>query len=76
MNAFIPSTIHGNPDDGHREWVWSTMAGMKKEYRIYKNMMGTVLLQYNLFNRYYKAPYVDRLNSRIGFEYKWKKKKK
>jgi hypothetical protein len=76
MNTFIPSTIHGNPDDGHREWVWSTMAGMKKEYRIYKNLMGTVLLQYNLFNRYYKAPYVDRLNSRIGFEYKLKKKKK
>jgi hypothetical protein len=76
MNTFIPSTIHLNPEDGEREWVWSTMVGMKKEYRIYKNLMGTVLLQYNLFNRYYKAPYVDRLNSRIGFEYKLRKKKK
>jgi hypothetical protein len=72
MNTFIPATIHGNADDGHREWVWSTMAGMKREYRIYKNLMGTVLLQYNLFNQYFKTPYVERLNSRIGFEYRLK----
>lgn len=76
MNTFVPSTLRGNPDTGHREWVWSFMTGIKKEYRIYKNLKGTALLQYNLFNRYYKAPYVDRLNSRIGFEYTLKKKKK
>ena len=50
------------------------MTGLKKEYKIYKNLKGTALIQYNLFNRYYKAPYVDRLNSRIGFEYVLKKK--
>ena len=76
MNSFVPSTLHGNPDSGHREWVWSCMTGIKKEYKIYKNLKGTALIQYNLFNRYYKAPYVDRLNSRIGFEYTLKKKKK
>lgn len=76
MNTFVPSAIHGNPDTGQREWVWSTMTGIKKEYKIYKNLKGTALIQYNLFNRYYKAPYVDRLNSRIGFEYMLKKKKK
>lgn len=69
MNSFIPSTLRGNPDTGHREWVWSVMTGIKKEYKIYKNLKGTALIQYNLFNRYYKAPYVDRLNSRVGFEY-------
>lgn len=74
MNTFVPSTLHGNPDTGRRERVWSCMTGMKKEYRIYKNLKGTALIQYNLFNRYYKAPYVDRLNSRIGFEYMLKKK--
>ena len=74
MNSFVPSTLHGNPDAGHREWVWSCMTGLKKEYKIYKNLKGTALIQYNLFNRYYKAPYVDRLNSRIGFEYVLKKK--
>jgi Skp family chaperone for outer membrane proteins len=76
MNTFVPSTLVGNPDTGEREWVWSFMTGIKKEYRIYKNLKGTALIQYNLFNRYYKAPYVDRLNSRIGFEYVIKARKK
>ena len=75
MNSFVPSTLRGNPDTGQREWVWSFMTGLKKEYKIYKNLKGTALIQYNLFNRYYKAPYVDRLNSRIGFEYVLKKRK-
>lgn len=73
MNSFVSSTLRGNPDSGQREWVWSFMTGIKKEYKIYKSLKGTALIQYNLFNRYYKAPYVDRLNSRIGFEYVFKK---
>lgn len=76
MNAFVPSVITGNPEIGNREWVWGMMTGMKKDYKIYKNLMGTVLIQYNLFNPKYRAPYADRLNSRIGFEYKLKKKPK
>lgn len=76
MNAFVPSTIVGNPDTGEREWVWSFMTGLKKEYQIYKNLKGTALIQYNWFNSRYKAPYVDRLNSRIGFEYVLKKARK
>jgi hypothetical protein len=76
MNTFVPSVLIGNPDTGGREWVWGMMAGIKKEYKIYKNLKGTALIQYNLFNRLYKAPYVDRLNSRIGFEYTLKKGKK
>ncbi|MBT1701935.1 hypothetical protein [Chryseosolibacter indicus] len=74
MNTFVPNTLTGNTDNGKREWVWSTMLGLKKQYKIYKNLNGTVLIQYNLFNLYYKAPYLDRLNSRIGFEYTLKKK--
>jgi hypothetical protein len=74
MNTFVPSALLGNPDSGQREWVWGMMTGMKKQYKIYKNLRGTVLLQYNVFNPKYKAPYVDRLNSRIGFEYVLKKK--
>ena len=75
MNSFVPSTLRGNPDTGAREWVWSFMTGLKKEYKIYKNLKGTALIQYNWFNRYYKAPYVDRLNSRIGFEYVMRRRK-
>jgi hypothetical protein len=76
MNSFVPSTFLGNPDTGSRQWVWGMATGMKKEYKIYKNLKGTVLLQYNLFNPYFKSPYIDRLNSRIGFEYVLKKKVK
>lgn len=77
MNTFVPSVISGTMlDHGQREWVWGMMIGLKKEYKIYKNLRGTVLFQYNIFNPKYKAPYVDRLNSRIGFEYVLKKKKK
>jgi hypothetical protein len=76
MNSFVPSTLVGNPDTGYRQWVWSFMTGIKKEYKIYKNLKGTALIQYNLFNRYYKAPYVDRLNSRVGFELSIKQKAK
>jgi hypothetical protein len=73
MNTFVP--FHSK-DGGQREWVWSTMVGMKKQYKIYKNLNGTVLMQYNLINKYFKTPYVDRLNSRIGFEYVLKKRQK
>jgi hypothetical protein len=77
MNAFVPAVIRISPTDaGQREWVWGMMTGMKKEYKIYKNLRGTVLIQYNLFNPKYKAPYVDRFNSRIGFEYTLKKRVK
>jgi hypothetical protein len=76
MNTFVPSTIVSGQELGQREWVWALMTGLKKEYKIYKNLKGTVLIQYNIFNPKYKAPYVDRLNSRIGFEYTLKKRVK
>jgi hypothetical protein len=76
MNTFVPSVIKISPSDaGQREWVWGMMTGLKKEYKIYKNLSGTVLIQFNLFNPKYKSPYVDRINSRIGFEYILKRKK-
>lgn len=75
MNSFVHADIKNqNYEVGNREWVWGMMTGMKKDYKIYKNLRGTVLLQYNLFNPKYRAPYVDRLNSRIGVEYVLKKK--
>jgi hypothetical protein len=74
MNTYVPLKFHQNTDLGKREWVWSTMIGMKKTYKIYKNLKGTVLVQYNLTNHYFKTPYLDRLNSRMGFEYNLKKR--
>jgi hypothetical protein len=76
MNVFVPFQPRKNVEFGNRDWVWSTMVGLKKEYVIYKNLHGTVLMQYNLINKYFRTPYVDRLNSRIGFEYMLHKKSK
>jgi hypothetical protein len=53
----------------YREWVWSAMAGLKKEYRISKSLRGNAHVLYNLFDPHYKSPYTDRLNVRMGIEY-------
>jgi hypothetical protein len=75
MNTLVPSgTITGELTP-KRTWAKSIQIGLKKEYTIYKNLQGTVLLQYNFVNEYFKTPYVDRLNSRMGFEYRLKVKK-
>lgn len=60
--------------------VTSIRANKRNDYPGNRTQRSRVFLgltiQYNLFNRYYKATYVDRLNSRIGFEYILKSKPK
>lgn len=70
-----PVRIPPSQDFATQEWVWSAMAGLKKEYRISKSLRGNAQVLYNLFNPHYKSPYTDRLNMRIGIEYKISKKK-
>ncbi|MBX2969803.1 MAG: hypothetical protein KF803_10575 [Cyclobacteriaceae bacterium] len=65
-----PVRIPPSQDFATQEWVWSAMAGLKKEYRISKSLRGNAQVLYNLFNPHYKSPYTDRLNMRIGIEYK------
>jgi hypothetical protein len=73
MNTFVSYSLT-DPAIGQREWVWGSMTGLKKEYRITKQVKGTVLVLYNIFDPRHKSPYNDRLNTRIGFEYRLKKK--
>jgi len=70
-----PVRVPPSQDFATQEWVWSAMAGLKKEYRISKSLRGNAQVLYNLFNPHYKSPYTDRLNMRIGIEYKIPKKK-
>lgn len=70
-----PVRVPPSQDFAKQKWVWSAMAGMKKEYRISKSLRGNAQVLYNLFNTHYKSPYTDRLNMRIGIEYKIPKKK-
>ena len=44
-------------------------------YRISKSLRGNAQVLYNLFAPNYKSPYTDRLNMRIGLEYKIPRKK-
>lgn len=70
MNTFVPPQFSsGNIDLQGREWVFDTMAGMKKEYRFFKNIKGTFYMLYNLHDPHHRSPYADRLNMRIGFEF-------
>ena len=64
-----PVRIPPSQDFATQEWVWSAMAGLKKEYRISKSLRGNAQVLYNLFNPHYKSPYTDRLNMRIGVVY-------
>jgi hypothetical protein len=74
MNTFVTPVLQ-DPVTGKREWVWSTMTGLKKEYKITKKLKGTILILYNMYDPRHKSPYTDRLNTRFGFEYYQKKKK-
>ena len=75
MNTYVPT----NPlmaDIGGRRWVWSLFVGIKKDYRISKNLKGNIQTLYNLYDDHDNSPYTDRLSVRMGFEIPMKKKVK
>lgn len=74
MNALVPP-YYSSPDPGTRKWVWTWMAGLKKEFRYSKNMMGNLQVLYNLFDGQNQSPYASKLNVRMGFEFPLSKKK-
>lgn len=74
MNTGIPSFPLTTYDPDRREWVWGAFVGIKKEYKIVKNVKGTAMIMTRLFNPQHKSPYADVLNVRFGFEFPLKKK--
>ena len=75
MNTRVPPQFaSGNADADGREWVFSTMAGIKKEYRFLRKVKGTMMLLYNLHDPHHRSPYADKLMLRFGFEFEMKKK--
>jgi hypothetical protein len=61
-------------DPAKREWVWGAFVGMKKEYKLVKNVKGTASVMMRLFNQDHRSPYADVLNVRFGFEFPMKNK--
>ena len=75
MNTRLPPQFSSrNADPNVREWVFTIMAGVKKEFRFFKNIKGTVMLVYNLHDPQHRSPYVDKLTTRFGFEFPMKRK--
>ena len=77
MNTGLPPITRGSVRDPlQREWVWGVFVGLKKEYRIIRNIKGTAMVLTRLFNPENKSPYADVLNVRFGFEFPTKKNSK
>lgn len=77
MKTQVPSQFSsGQTDEKGREWVFSTMAGIKKDYHFLKRVRGTAMLLYKLYDPEHRSPYADKLNVRFGFEFPIKKRKK
>jgi len=75
MNTFVPPYIKTGPvDPGGREWVGGAFVGMKKEYKLLKNVKGTAIVMLRLFDPERKSPYADVVNARFGFEFPMKKR--
>lgn len=77
MNTFVPPFLSKTKTDpGSRQWVSGAFVGMKKDYKVYKNIKGTALVMLRLFDPERKSPYADVVNARFGFEFPMKKKVK
>jgi len=78
MYTTIPPLIASSKgvDPAYREWVPSVFVGIKKDFKVYKNIMGNTEVLYNLYDKDGMSPYGDRLAMRFGLEFPMKKKVK
>jgi hypothetical protein len=74
LNAIIPPLLINTTDIGKREWEWSVLVGLKKDFKILKSVTGNVQTMYRLWSDHDKVPFPDRLTIRMGFEFPMKKK--
>ena len=65
-------TINQKPTNAEhpRHWIWNYMTGLKRVFRISRNVNGVMVVQYNLSNHFINTPYQNRFMSRMGLEYK------
>ncbi|WKZ60539.1 MAG: hypothetical protein QY309_03475 [Cyclobacteriaceae bacterium] len=74
---YLNAPVKRLPDNllSERQWVWTSMVGMKKEYRISKSLQGNIQVLYNIFDFKHKSPYVNKLNVRMGIDISIHRKK-
>ncbi|HQQ98613.1 MAG TPA: hypothetical protein PLX35_15185 [Cyclobacteriaceae bacterium] len=76
LNTYLPPQFnqHVTGDPNGRHWVLGIVAGLKKEFTIYKGIKGNSEIMYNFTQTTLASPYPDRLIMRFGFEFHLKKK--
>jgi hypothetical protein len=66
MNSMVTSASGA---ESGRDWVYSAFGGIKKDYRLFRNVRGNVQLLYTLYDDHGRSPYPDRLVMRVGMEF-------
>jgi hypothetical protein len=74
MNAYVPAST--TPDTKEQALVFGLFAGIRKDFKIYKGIIGYTEGLYNFTQKSGQNLYGDRLSLRLGFEVKIKKKAK
>jgi hypothetical protein len=74
LNAIIPPLLINTTDTGKRDWEWSLIVGLKKDFKVFKSVAGNVQTMYRIWSDHDKVPFPDRLTVRMGFEFPMKKK--
>lgn len=76
MNTSVPP-YYLTPGESKREWVFTTMTGLKKDYRFFNRVRGFTLVQFDIIKIFvpnHHSAYGDVVNARFGFEFPLKKK--
>jgi len=79
MNTAIPAyvaAVRGITDPSYREWVPGLFVGIKKDFKVFKSVIGNTEMLYNLVDPDNSSPYADRFSIRFGFEWNMKKRLK
>jgi hypothetical protein len=75
MNTRVPEKAGVSREAGKRQWVSGLYTGIKTRYPITRWLKGTAIVQFNWLNDGIKSPYGNSINSRIGFEFYFKREK-
>ncbi len=67
MNTMMSTSV---TSESGREWVPGIFAGIKKDYRLFKNVRGNIQVLYNLYDDHGNSPYPDRLVMRVGMQFR------
>ena len=74
MSAYVPTS--GTPDVKEQTLIFSLFGGVRKDFKIYKSIIGYSEGMYNFTQKTGQNLYGDRLSLRLGIEVKLKKKVK